>query len=228
VQNFSEINSLAHGSIQESAETQINNILSDKFASITDQILQEKSGFKTYEFSKGITLFQKELLPIIDTQLKKVTNVYYETGTDYDQITYYLENLEKLGFENAVRSSHSKLESYYKSRQNFATANQYFVTNDFIKAIPLYQKVIIEDEKDFQVAQERIKEGLAIIYPEYLANAVSLANEQRYKEAYAALQTISKYYPNNAEVLSKLEDYKKAQEMVVYRGPVEHIFSIPY
>ncbi|GAB6154579.1 hypothetical protein JCM17380_33290 [Desulfosporosinus burensis] len=224
---LNEINALVRGSINDSTAIQINEILANKFASITDQILLEKSEFQTYEFNNGITLFQKELLPIIDSQLKEVTKVYIDTGADYDKITYYLQNIEKLGFENSVKSYQNKLESYYQSRQNFATANQYFATNDYLKSIPLYQKVIPEDEKDFQVAQEKIKEGLAIVYPEYLAIAAALASEQQYKEAYDALQTISEYYPNDTELLTKLTDYKKAQAMVLYQGPIEHIFFHP-
>lgn len=109
---LNEINSLARGRIEDSTETQINNILAAKFASITAQIIQEKSGFATYESVKEISLFQEELLPMVDFQLNQITTVYYDTGADYDKITYYLENLEKLGFASAVRPSQSKLEAY--------------------------------------------------------------------------------------------------------------------
>lgn len=224
---LNEIQAQAYGRFKASTETQINEILSRKFDSITDQILQEKSGFQTYEFIKGITLFQKELFPIIDSQLNRLITAYVDTGADYDEITYYLENLEKLGFENVVRSSQNKLDSYYQSRHNFAIANQYFTSNDYLLAIPLYQAIIPEDEKDYQVAQDKLKESMAIMYPSYLTIAGSFANEQRYKEAYDTLQTVSKYYPNNPEILAKLADYKKAQAMVVYHGPIEHIFFHP-
>ena len=224
---LNEINAHALGSIKDSTETQINEILSHKFASITDQLLLEKSGFQTFEFIKGITLFQTELLPIVDSHTKRVTNTYFDTGADYDKITYYIENLEKLGFGNTVKSYQSKLEAYFQSRQNFATANQDFTNQDYLKAIPLYQKIIPEDVTNFQAAQEKIKESLAMMYPEYLASAVALANEQRYKEAYDTLQTISGYYPNNTQLTAKLADYKKAQTMVVYQGPIEHIFFHP-
>ena len=224
---LNKINTQALGSIKDSIQTQLNGILAIKFSSVTEQILLEKTEFQTFEFNKGLILFQEELLPIIDSQLNQITTPYFDSNADYDKITYYLENLAKLGLENAVQPYQRKLESYYQSRHNFATANQYFSTNDYLTAIHLYQTIIPEDKMDFQVAQEKIKSGLELMYLEYLTNAASLANEQQYKEAYETLQTISDYYPNNAELLAKLANYKKAQTMVMYQGPIEHIFFHP-
>lgn len=90
----------------------------------------------------------------------------------------------------------------------FQNAENYFNDGNYENAISEYKQVA-EDTPNYDKAQERIKEANEKYKQEILSDAQKSANEKLFTSAIETIQSALDKFPDDSELLTKIEEYKK-------------------
>lgn len=224
---YNDLQNSLYGTLKDGAVAKLTGVLRSKIESTSEKILQEKNGFQTLTEEKGLELFYHEGTGMIQEELQRVKGMYVNKSISYEDMDYYLENIGRLGFTSEMQAFRTSVELIHDSRQYLKQAEQLAKTKDYLAALQNFQKVSPEEQESFAKGQRKMKQCLDEMYHANLEQAGVLAGEQKYKEATETLQKIASFYPNDAKLTAKIAEYKKAQDMILYQGPIEHIFFHP-
>ena len=220
------------GKARQEAMTSINEILTAKFAEITESILAEQENdFRTFLQINGFQVFSNlpDVSDIVKAQVQTVLDRYLAGKVEYEQIDYYLDNVARLGFTGRFLNEAKEIvATSEQARKNIRTGQSLFTERDYLGALALFLKVPEEDQKTYELAQIGIKQTLAQMYT--LIDQWTARGQ--YEQALAALRELRTLFPGKIEVSRKIAAVEEAYDqeersLVPYEGPVEHIFFHP-
>jgi tetratricopeptide (TPR) repeat protein len=129
------------------------------------------------------------------------------------------ENYEEAvtNFDNALKYNKNETDEINKlidravmlnlSMHSFEEGAKLFYDKEYEKAIPAFEKVILEDNLRHDVAQEKIKECKNALSASNIAAAKNEALSLNYDKAIAYLNAVLKVDPQNQEAISLKNDY---------------------
>jgi len=220
------------GRALQETKSSLNQILAAKFAEITDSILAEQENdFQTFLQINGFQIFSSDpdIENIVNGQVQTVLDQYLADKLGYEKIDYYLENVARLGFTGPfLKEAKQLVAAAEQDRENTRTGQSLFAARDYLGALALFLQVTEVDKETFELAQIGIKQTLAQMY----AQIDQWTDRGQYDQALTALSELQALLPEKIEVNRKIADVKQAYEqeersLVVYEGPVEHIFFHP-
>ena len=104
-----------------------------------------------------------------------------------------LDYKEDVNVENKIELC-KKLDT---SITEFNTGTDLFNKKDYVKAVSSFKKVILEDEKRFSLAKDKIAESIKLYSDGEFSQAKDLANNKKYTQAIAHIDLILSLDPSN-------------------------------
>lgn len=160
---------------------------------------------------------------VINDTLGEIMQKYEERQLPYEKAVICLEKLQDLDDGERVQSTLEYIEALEGSRKAYEMAEKYWLAEDYENAILQY-RLVIETDKNYQTATERIETGLGIYKEQVLKTIDELAFNENYGEAIqkiAIAQDILGYDTDlivlgtkyeKAGLENALEEYEEAEE----------------
>lgn len=167
--------------------------------------------------SKGNFNPAKKLL--LYTDLKNYFSTYiddlmssYKNNSLSDEATLAaLSEVERYGVVNDKISEAKKNIPLLKdSANNFSLGMKLYKDKNYVDAYNAFDKVSNFDD-NFLKAEEYKKEVINSIKEETLSSAEKLVSENYFSKAISLLEDNAKYYSNDKDILSKIDEYKDAK-----------------
>lgn len=145
----------------------------------------------------------------------------------YNYNKYYnlaLQNLEEDKYEEAITEFNKALEfksdkndeintqvnlieKLKQSKADYEKGDALFNERKYIEAIASFEKVIKEDEKRYNTAQEKISESRNLFISENISKAKEQADNKNYEEAIKFLDTVINFDASNNEAIELKNQY---------------------
>lgn len=136
---------------------------------------------------------------------KRVDEMYEQENITYEDASSYLQTTSLLkGVNQSLDEYKQHIKTLYESRNIYESATKYQSIKKYYDAILLYEKVIKEDSKYYNLAQNAKEDCVKVMYDYYIGEAKSSATEGKYEEALKYLSYLNPYY--DEEEINKLED----------------------
>lgn len=220
------------GTHLEKTQTEVEGLFTKRFHIISADILEEdERDFRTYEKVKELRTLNSYplIIDIVKKETRIVTGDYLDNRIGFEQIEYYYDNLLKLGFSKEVIGSSMDLaQKCFEARENKRIGDELFNSRDYLGALARYTEVTDVDMENQLKAQQKIDECLQHLY----LITEKMAAKGRYDLAMETLSSAHALLPEAEEIAFRidiLEQKRKEEEknLVVYKGPVQHIFFHP-
>jgi len=104
-----------------------------------------------------------------------------------------LDYKEDVSVENKIELC-KKLDA---SKSEFDTGTDLFNKKNYVKAVTSFKKVIVEDEKRFNLAKDKIAESIKLFSDGEFSQAKGLVDNKKYGEAVAHIGLVLSLDPNN-------------------------------
>jgi len=180
-ENVNNLLSEANSKQKDEITKRVREILKSDLQNLTSALLDGDKQVDMQIKSEGLGLFKDFSQEIIETELEKVANMYISRQITYEAAISYLENMSRVdAAAQKIDLLKEKVNTYAKSRKAFEKANELYNKGQYTLAADYYAMVIEEEQQDYEIASQRLKECLS-----------------------------------------------KKDELVVYEGPVQHIFFHP-
>lgn len=137
---------------------------------------------------------------------------YSEETVSYEVAKMELETLRGLDIseiEDDLDEVEKFVEKINTSRTNFATAESFFKTEDYVEAIANY-KLVDEDDTNYSLAVEQLDKAAELYRAQVLEKAEEYASQELYSSAIAALQSGLKTIPEDSKLQEQIRLYEKA------------------
>lgn len=137
---------------------------------------------------------------------------YSEDTVSYEVAKMELETLRELDIseiEDDLEEVEKFVEKINTSRTNFATAESFFKTEDYVEAITNY-KLVDEDDANYSLAVEQLDKAAELYRAQVLEKAEEYASQELYSSAIAALQSGLKTIPEDSKLQEQIRLYEKA------------------
>ena len=115
-----------------------------------------------------------------------------------------IKEIDKMGIDTTITTE--KANELIKSKENFEKALKYESNGELEKASELLSRVI-QDDSNYQIAQEKLKVASDKYLEEVSKNTTQLLRDYKFKEALDIAETIHSKYNNSksSEILAKVE-----------------------
>lgn len=207
-------------------------LLESKISDVSLSIMNEKSSdFVAYQQVNGLQLLADypEAQEAVNNQAEKFTEEYLAGRIEHSQIEYLLEKMRLLGFTGSkLEECRGTVESCQKSRENAKMGKELFAAGDYVGSLEKFANVTAEDKQNYEIAQIGFKQSLTKFYTQ----VEKLSSRHLYAQAAENLKKIQTLFPESQEIPQKIASLELARQeeeknLVLYNGPVQHIFFHP-
>ncbi len=147
-------------------------------------------------------------------QVKRVSEMYINENIDYDKALSYVNAISTLKiFSTELDVYKHNIKEIYESRQIYETAKSDQEKYKYYEAIQGYDKVLEQDKKYYELAQNKKEECINNMYDYYIDKAEESNDKGNYDEALQYLSYIKKYYFDDENVLELEKKYQKNLSM---------------
>lgn len=154
----------------------------------------------------------REIEAILLDCISSLRAAYLSGEQDSAAVLELLDTLKPYG-SNAVQTALSEAEDLVRridaSRAAFAEGEEALNAGDYRSAMAFFAAVDAEDPA-YAEAGEKAAQANELLRREYLAQALAAANREDYETAMDILHSALEEYPEDAEILSALEQYQAA------------------
>ncbi|RDY29460.1 UbiD family decarboxylase [Romboutsia weinsteinii] len=178
----------------------------DKF--INTQITKEHyiGLISTVNALRGIDV---DLKKIVD-QASRVSEMYKSENLSYDIAMSYINTASSLdGMGNDLDVYKQNITVLYDSRKMFEAAEEDKNIKKYHEAIKSYDKVLEEDKKYYDLAQNAKKECIGLMYDYYIEQADEANELGNYEEALQYIGYLKPYYQEDEKLLDLESKYQK-------------------
>ncbi|GKU27297.1 L,D-transpeptidase [Clostridium folliculivorans] len=196
--------------------------MSYSFYDYNDIITDFKINFDKKDYSTANSLmvskgnFNPAKKLLLYTDLKNYFSTYiddlmsnYKNNSLSDEATLAaLSEVERYGVVNdKVSEAKKKVPLLNDSANNFSLGMKLYKDKNYVDAYNAFDKVSNFDD-NFLKAEEYKKEVINSIKEETLSSADKLVSENYFSKAISLLEDNTKYYSNDKDILSKIDEYK--------------------
>jgi lipoprotein-anchoring transpeptidase ErfK/SrfK len=196
--------------------------MSYSFYAYNDIITDFKIDFdkKDYSTANSLMVSKANFNPakklLLYTDLKNYFSTYiddlmsnYKNNSLSDQATLAaLSEVERYGVVNdKIIEAKKKIPLLNDSANNFSLGMKLYKDKNYVDAYNAFDKVSNFDD-NFLKAEEYKKEVINSIKEETLNSADKLVSENYFSKAISLLEDNAKYYSNDKDILSKIDEYK--------------------
>lgn len=178
----------------------------DKF--ISGEISKEQySGLiNTVNALDEIDIDVDQLLDIAD----RVEQMYIDENINYEKASSYMEITTSLnGIYQELDEYENNIKTIYESRRVYEEGSKFQQIKKYKEAIDKYDKVIEEDKRYYNLAQDKKEACVDLMYDYYISQSNISSKEGKYEEALVYLTYLKPYYPNDEEIEQLEDEYKK-------------------
>ena len=178
----------------------------DKF--ISGEISKEQySGLiNTVNALDEINIDVDQLLDIAD----RVEQMYIDENINYEKASSYMEITTSLnGIYQELDEYENNIKTIYESRRVYEEGSKFQQIKKYKEAIDKYDKVIEEDKRYYNLAQDKKEACVDLMYDYYISQSNISSKEGKYEEALVYLTYLKPYYPNDEEIEQLEDEYKK-------------------
>lgn len=156
----------------------------------------------------------EKLIEGLEKRIDDTLAEYSSGKMEYSAINLELDTIEKLKVKavtDKVNEARAFVEKLNVSRTNFATAEKFFASGEYVEAMGLYAKVI-EDDSNYDTAKAKYTEAVGKYRDKVLAEAAQYADSGNYRNAIVLLNAALKNIPDDAKVTEQVLIYEKAHK----------------
>lgn len=154
--------------------------------------------------SKALEDQLKERIANIKTGFKDETIEYASAKMELDTI----KELNVDGVSSELSAVRTYVDQLNESRTNFSTAEFFYTTGNYAEAITDY-RLVIEDDKNYTIAVEKLADAVNKYREEILTKAMEFADAEFYSDAIALLNEALKTIPNDTIITEQIRIYEK-------------------
>lgn len=186
----------------------------------TEQQVLRAMGVGDYEVAQEILLEDEEardsetLAEQLIQRLDTIRQSFLDKTMEYMAACDEMDNIRAMGI-TGVDTRLNEVSLFViqlnTSRTNFATAESFFASGDYVEAIEQY-KLVIEEDPDYETAKARITEAADSYRTKMLADAATQASSENYAKAISLLEEALVTLPNDAKITEQIRIYEKDLE----------------
>ena len=169
----------------------------------------------THEMYNPIKSFRlkNDLKVFFDSELSKLSDKIKEKNTDYKNILWELNEINRYNIESTDEILHmtSSLDLIKDSNENYNNGVKYFSENDYIEAISCFEKVSSLD-LNYSSSLKYINESRDSIKQNIFNYCDELSANDYYSKAISILDENSSLIKNDIDVENKISEIKKRQQ----------------
>lgn len=125
----------------------------------------------------------------------------------YEEIST-IESMDIPEMDDSVYSAREYVDNVRMSEENYNEGNAYFESGEYESAIPYYQ-LVVDGTPYYDDAQEKLKQAVTSYKTDVFAEADGYAATEDYAQAIEILEAADEIVPEDEEITTKLDDYKK-------------------
>lgn len=151
----------------------------------------------------------EELISLLKSKIESTKNDYKDGKVDYATAQRELQTIANMGIkalESDTSSAISYIDALNASQTAFATAESYFTSGDYERAIEQY-KLVIEDDSNYEQAQAQLNTAIDKLRESAIKKAEEFADKEQYSQAITELNNALKVIPNDSQLTEKLNVY---------------------
>lgn len=164
---------------------------------------------------KGNKKNEKKVIDILDSNFKKIENLFENEKITYDEAEKRMEVIKSINNTNNIGVNSNipvaKISKLNNSRQSFKRGEEFIKKSDIENGIKEYKNVI-KDDKNYAKAQEEIKKYIGQYKQDSLKRCEEYLNQENYNEAIKILTEANEIIGNDPELNEKINSYKKIEE----------------
>ncbi|MGL6104762.1 UbiD family decarboxylase [Romboutsia sp.] len=154
-----------------------------------------------------------DLKKIVD-QADRINEMYKNENIKYDEAISYISTASILnGIRDSLDIYKYEMQEIYQSRQVYEKGLKEQKNNNYYEAIELYDKVLEEDKKYYELAGKNKKECIELMYDYYITQADESNKKGNYEESLQYIEYIKTYYIEDENVLNLEKEYEKKLSM---------------
>jgi lipoprotein-anchoring transpeptidase ErfK/SrfK len=192
-----------------------NDIISDfkidfdkKDYSAANSLIVSKGNFNP---AKKLLLYS-DLRNYFSTYIDDLISNYKNNNISDETTLSVLNEVDRYGVvSDKIRELKKKIPLLTDSANNFSLGIKLYKDKNYVDAYAAFDKVNNYDD-NFLKAEEYKKEVANCIKQETLSSAEKLVSENYFSKAISLLEDNTKYYSNDKDVLSKIDEYKKDKD----------------
>lgn len=154
---------------------------------------------------------------LADKLAERIANIktgFTDGSIEYAAARMELETIGKMnvkGVSTDLQEVQAYVNSLNQSRIDFATAESFFATKDYAKAVEHYQ-LVIEQDANYETAVKKAAESINEYREEILAKASDYADAKLYSDAINLLNEALSTIPNDMKITERIRIYEKDNE----------------
>lgn len=161
----------------------------------------------------------------IVVQADRINEMYKSEHIKYDEAISYINAASILnGIGDNLDIYKNEIQEIYQSRQVYEEALKEQKNNRFYEAIQLYDKILVEDKKYYDLGSKNKKKCIELMYNYYLELAQESNKKGNYEEALQYLQYIKSYYQEDENLIKLEKEYE--ENLAMYTLTSEDILNI--
>lgn len=164
-----------------------------------------------------------KLLSAFDERLDTAKEQFAAKEKDYSEAVLEINRIKDMGIEKLNKKADSFIEyinSLNASRTAFALGSEYLNNTDYAGAMEQF-KLVIEEDGDYETAQENLKKAIDSYRRQQLDTAEGSAESGDYDTAITILSGALKTLENDQELTQRLEIYKSMKISDDVKGVLE-------
>lgn len=203
--------------------------LSYKFDEISEELFRDNVDGTTLAKINGLKLFKNELADKIRQEIVRGINLYLDKSIDYNDVIRFYKNIKILGIHMEKLKKFQEFASGFNKIRNALTdENAPVKAEEYFNIMNAYKKAVLEDDWGNQSAEKSMNKFSRDVRSTLEDRVEKLKTAYRYEEACNILSAMTRYYPGDGSISQKLSEYEKEKDnLVVYDGPIQHIFFHP-
>ncbi|MBU3203917.1 DUF5780 domain-containing protein [Clostridium algidicarnis] len=161
---------------------------------------------------KGDSDNESKINMFLKSESLDIVNSFKDEKIDFNKVKDRLDTINSTGLISTdVNNAIDKINGLNNSRIASKKADEFLKNNDLINAINEYKNVIVDDN-NYEKAKEQINNNEKEYKEQVLKDVEELANNKDYDKALEILGEAIAVFPNEADLTSKNETYKKLQQ----------------
>jgi hypothetical protein len=231
--NYQKAYDLLNSVIKDNTDGKYDRYISDMTRKVADEynLLCQSLYGETVNDSiakrvKGITVFEEQIKKLLEESIENHYKSFIGLQSDYQPTINFLRNAQLFElFQDKLASYINTVEDLNRTRSDYQKGVNSMARGEYAEAISYFQNVPESDIQFYTDAQKRIEECHAAILKDSLEKAQLLIDGKRYQDALTILNNAKTHYPDNAELLQKINYCRdRLAEMNLYQGPIYHVF----